>query len=323
LFSGISSGRKQTVDWLKTSDNITLVTNVVPGSGDSIPLPSPTPEAGTKEQDSKEVHIVHAKLKLIEDANILQDDTAGKSSTGYAVAWCEQENFLSMVLLKYFAKEYKKEWLAEVDTVQGMSCDEEPLSNLLHYRWHSKARDQIIEQGKVKIRELHSNSLLICYDFVSSSTLEDFLCEKGTVLNFDAVCAIACDVISAIERLQDLGILHNNITTSNILIGQCSRLPPIRAVLSGFSRASKMNEAGAFTNWAADEQSNFGNDIEQFGQLLATLLGHCHGSSEYIKLHEIMNLCFEETVENRPTAFYIRELLEEVWFCVGVWDTCL
>ena len=45
-----------------------------------------------------------------------------------------------------------------------------------------------------------------------------------------------------------------------------------------------MNEAGSFTNWAADEQSNCGNDIEQFGQLLATLLGHCHGSSEYIKV---------------------------------------
>lgn len=63
---------------------------------------------------------------------------------GYAVAWCEQENFLSMVLLKYFAKEYKKEWLAEVDTVQGMSCDEEPLSNLLHYRWHSKGEKYIV-----------------------------------------------------------------------------------------------------------------------------------------------------------------------------------
>ena len=68
------------------------------------------------------------------------------------------------------------------------------------------------------------SSRLICYDFVSSSTLEDFLCEKGTVLNFDAVCAIACDVISAIERLQDLGIIHNKITTSNILIGQCPRV---------------------------------------------------------------------------------------------------
>ena len=54
--------------------------------------------------------------------------------------------------------------------------------------------------------------------------MEDFLCEKGTVLNFDAVCAIACDVISAIERLQEVGILHNNITTNNILIGQCPRV---------------------------------------------------------------------------------------------------
>ena len=48
-----------------------------------------------------------------------------------------------------------------------------------------------------------------------------------------------------------------------------------------------MNEAGAYSNWAVDEQSNYGNDIGQFGQLLATLLGNCHGSSEYIKV----NIC--------------------------------
>ncbi|KAJ7371534.1 hypothetical protein OS493_024874 [Desmophyllum pertusum] len=309
-------GRKQSVDWLKTSDDVTLVTNVIAGSS---PLSFPR-VSGTQERDSKQVH---ANLRLIEEANILRDDTAGKRSTGYAVAWCEEGSFLSMVLLKYFAKEFKEDWIREVDMVKSMSRRRELISHLLHYRWHSKARDQSIEHGKVKIREIYSNSLLICYDFVSSSTLEDFLCEKGTVLNFDAVCAIACDVISAIERLQDLGILHNNITTSNILIGQCARLPPIRAVLGGFSRASKMNEAGAYTNWAVAEQSNYGNDIEQFGQLLATLLGHCHGSSEYTQLHEIMNLCFEETVENRPQAAYIRELLEDVWYCVGVWDTCL
>ena len=65
---------------------------------------------------------------------------------------------------------------------------------------------------------------MICYDFVSNSTLEDFLCKKGTVLNFDVVCAIACDVINAIERLHDQGIIHNNITTKNILIGQCPRV---------------------------------------------------------------------------------------------------
>ena len=77
---------------------------------------------------------------------------------------------------------------------------------------------------------------LICYDFVSSSTLEDYLCDKGTVLNLDAVCAIACDVISAIESLQDLGILHNNITTSNILIGQCPRVSKPIFFMFCFSR---------------------------------------------------------------------------------------
>ena len=59
---------------------------------------------------------------------------------------------------------------------------------------------------------------------MSSTTLEDLLCENETVLNFDTVCAIACDVISAIEQLQDLGILHNNITARNILVGQCPRV---------------------------------------------------------------------------------------------------
>lgn len=53
-----------------------------------------------------------------------------------------------------------------------------------------------------------------------------------------------------------------------------------------------MNEAEAFTNWAVGEQSNCGNDIEQFGQLLATLLGHCHGSSEYIQVNIAVGIIF-------------------------------
>jgi len=54
-----------------------------------------------------------------------------------------------------------------------------------------------------------------------------------------------------------------------------------------------MNEADAFTNLAAQEQSNYGNDIVQFGQLLATLLGNCHGSSEYNKVNNCH--CISET----------------------------
>ena len=59
---------------------------------------------------------------------------------GYATAWCEEGNILSMVLLKYFDKELKEEWHREADIVQGLSCSEEPHANLLHYRWHSKGK---------------------------------------------------------------------------------------------------------------------------------------------------------------------------------------
>lgn len=309
--------RKQTVDWLKTSDDATLVSNVIAYSS---PLPSRVVEKHKRDHGK---HTTHVKLKLIEEVDILQDDTARKASTGYAVAWSEEGDILSMVLLKYFAKEHEQDWIREVDVAKRLCSEREEFPVLLNYRWHSKARDHSIEHGKVKIRELQSNSLLICYDFVSSSTLQNFLCNKGTVINFDAVCAIACDVIGAIERLQELGMVHNNVTTSNIFIGHCLRLPPVRAVLGGLSRVSKENEPASFTSSGADEHSDHGNNIEQFGQLIATLLGHCHGSSEYVQLHEIMNLCFRETAENRPKASYIRELLEELRYCVGVWDTYL
>jgi len=45
-----------------------------------------------------------------------------------------------------------------------------------------------------------------------------------------------------------------------------------------------VSEAGAYSNEAVDEQCNYGNDIVQFGQLLATLLGKCSSSSEYNKV---------------------------------------
>ena len=61
--------------------------------------------------------------------------------------------------------------------------------------------------------------------------MQNFLCNKGTVINFDAVCAIACDVIGAIERLQELGMVHNNVTTSNIFIGHCLRVNKVSAFL--------------------------------------------------------------------------------------------
>ena len=47
-----------------------------------------------------------------------------------------------------------------------------------------------------------------------------------------------------------------------------------------------MKRAGACSSGKDHEQCNYGNDIEQFGQLLATLIGNCHGPSEYNKVNK-------------------------------------
>ena len=55
-------------------------------------------------------------------------------------------------------------------------------------------------------------------------------------------------------------------------------------MLGGFSQVSRANEPRAYTKRTVEEHGTHGNDLEQFAQLLATLLEHCHGSSEYTQV---------------------------------------
>ena len=80
---------------------------------------------------------------------------------GYATAWCEEGNILSMVLLKYFDKELKEEWHREANIVQGLSCDEEPHANLLHYRWHSKGKQPSSKKKKILSYSLRTKILTV------------------------------------------------------------------------------------------------------------------------------------------------------------------
>ena len=59
---------------------------------------------------------------------------------GYVKAWWEEGNILNLVLLKYFGKGLKGDWIREVEVVKGLSCTEEPHTHLLHYRWHAKGK---------------------------------------------------------------------------------------------------------------------------------------------------------------------------------------
>ena len=41
------------------------------------------------------------------------------------------------------------------------------------------------------------------------------------------------------------------------------------------------------------------------------------------QLHEVVNLCFEGKHGQKHKAGYIRELLEDAWLTLGIWDTYL
>ena len=59
---------------------------------------------------------------------------------GYVKAWWEEGNILNLVLLKYFGKGLKGDWIREVEVVKHLSCAEAPHTQLLHYRWHAKGK---------------------------------------------------------------------------------------------------------------------------------------------------------------------------------------
>ena len=59
---------------------------------------------------------------------------------GYALAWSEGEDISSMVLLKYFATEYKEDWIREVDVAKSLCSERKEFPFLLNYRWHSTGK---------------------------------------------------------------------------------------------------------------------------------------------------------------------------------------
>jgi len=59
---------------------------------------------------------------------------------------------------------------------------------------------------------------LLCYDFATSTTLHDFLKNSEIVLSLEALLVLAIDLICAVQYMEQKDVVHNNITTSNVLI---------------------------------------------------------------------------------------------------------
>ena len=75
-----------------------------------------------------------------------------------------------------------------------------------------------------------SERSLLCYDFTSSTSLDEYLKNRKFVLNLDALFAVAMDLLFAIQYLEHKGVVHNNITTSSVLITRGLRVRLMKGV---------------------------------------------------------------------------------------------
>ena len=70
----------------------------------------------------------------------------------------------------------------------------------------------------------HYDCSLLCYEFPESTPLDKYLKNRKIVLNLDTILVVAVDLIDAIQCLENRGIVHNNITTSTVLIAKGFRV---------------------------------------------------------------------------------------------------
>ncbi|XP_031561610.1 uncharacterized protein LOC116297509 isoform X2 [Actinia tenebrosa] len=262
-------------------------------------------------------------LRLVEIPDVCKDDKQN-ASMGFVVAWSEAvPGEICLRLIKHLGKKDEQAWKKETSIVSSLtSSGEHP--NLLKYCWHSRASEVNIRYNNESLPQIKPNALLICYDFVSSTSLEDYLKDSQTTINFDSLCAIALDLCNALEELHRHGVVHNNIKPSNIFIGRCLRFPPILAVLGGFSRAEKVKPGkslGKYKTLNADLMLS--KNIYQFGKILSTLIGHCKTLNKSIEIQSVMELCVDQVFIKMITPSHIKEILNEIWSSTEVWDTYL
>ena len=70
----------------------------------------------------------------------------------------------------------------------------------------------------------HYDCSFLCYDFPESTSLDQYLKNKKIVLSLDTLFVVALDLIDAIQCLENRSIVHNNITTSTVLIAEGFRV---------------------------------------------------------------------------------------------------
>ncbi|XP_044170430.1 uncharacterized protein LOC114974207 [Acropora millepora] len=276
---------------------------------------------GTSSKTSHEVQEYGAPekgLKIVNTPSILPEETS--NLVGFVVACRENGKESAMRLIKHFSSECEEDWKKESCLVNELGETEHP--NILTYCWHCKAHECDLNLKRTLFPRLGKSAFLLCYDFTESTPLDEYLKNKNIVLNLDTLFVVAVDLIDAIQCLENRGIVHNNITTSTVLIVEGFRVPPVKAILAGFGSSQLISRDFPDCNEKGRTIKDIlGKNIVQFGCVLTELMRNCSESGESDELQGIVHLCSEQDADIRPNASQIGDLLRDLWRQNDIWDS--
>ncbi|XP_044177278.1 G-protein coupled receptor GRL101-like isoform X2 [Acropora millepora] len=275
---------------------------------------------GTSSKTLQEVqeHGSEKGLKIVNTASILPKETS--DLVGFVVACRQNGKETAMRLIKHFSSECEDDWEKESGLVNVLGETEHP--NILTYCWHCKAQECVLNFKQTLFPRLGKSAFLLCYDFPESTPLDEYLKNKKIVLNLDTLFVLAVDLIDAIQCLENRGIVHNNITTSTVLIAEGLRVPPVKAILAGFGSSQFVSRDFADCKEIGRTKKDIlGKNIVQFGSVLSELMRSCYDSRESDELQGIVHLCSEQDVDVRPSASQIGDLLRDLCHQNDIWDT--
>ena len=136
------------------------------------------------------------------------------------------------------------------------------------------------------------NSLYLVEECCNGFDLEDYSNKNNHKFSLDEIRLIAKDIAVAIQFLHNIGISHNEVYQSNILIRINGNFKIINAILGGFlsaSNSSNIIESNRvdYLNIYNIDQFHFTNDIQGFGFLLFFLaFGKKFSSQDEVLLKE-------------------------------------
>ncbi|XP_044177267.1 G-protein coupled receptor GRL101-like isoform X3 [Acropora millepora] len=257
-------------------------------------------------------------LKIMSTSSILPEETS--NLVGFVVACRENGKENAMRLIKHFSSECKDDWRRESGLANELGETEHP--NILTYCWHCKGQECDLNFKQTLFPRLAKSAFLLCYEFPESTPLDKYLKNKKIVLNLGTILVVAVDLIDAIQCLENRGIVHNNITTSTVLIAKGFRAPPVKAILAGFGSSQFVSrDFPDCKEIGRNKKDILGKNIVQFGCVLSELMRSCCDSRESDELQGIVHLCSEQDVDVRPSASQIGDLLRDLCHQNDIWDT--